>query len=195
MLDALYRADLQATMVDKVALFLAEIKVSANIITASAVFMGILSAYLIAAGWPWLALIILWVSGYLDVLDGTLARLGEASPVGAVFDILADRVVESAIIVGLFLVAPHARGGLCLLMLACVLLCVTSFLVVGVFVENDSNKSFHYSPGLIERAEAFIFFSLMILLPRYFGILSLSFSLLVLVTTVIRVLEFRQAYR
>lgn len=75
-------------------------------------------------------------------------------------------------------------------MLTSILLCVTSFLVVGIFTEKQTEKSFYYSPGLIERGEAFFFFILMILFPSYFVLLSSLFILLVLLTTAIRVVQF-----
>ena len=62
------------------------------------------------------------------------------------------------------------------------LLCITSFLVVGIFVEQNSNKSFFYHEGLMERAEAFIFFILMMLIPQWFAFLAVVYTILVLLT-------------
>jgi archaetidylinositol phosphate synthase len=129
-----------------------------------------------------LAICLILLSGYLDTLDGSVARHNDAtSDTGSVLDIFTDRIVEGAIIIGLFLVDQH-RGFICLLMLFAILLCITAFLVVGVFTTNGSQKSFFYSNGLIERAEAFIFFILMIILPGYFTILGIIFVILVLIT-------------
>lgn len=140
----------------------------------------------------WLAIVLLLLSGYLDTLDGTVARLqGSTTSFGTVLDILSDRIVEATIIIGLFLVAPEQRGLLTLCMLTSVLLCVSSFLVVGIFTPNESTKSFYYSPGIMERAEAFIFFGLMILFPSQFTLLAIVFSELVLLTACIRVYQFK----
>jgi hypothetical protein len=79
-----------------------------------------------------------------------------------------------------------------LLMLGSILICVTSFLVVGIFLENTSQKSFYYSPGLIERAEAFLFFVLMILFSKAFSILAVIFSILVFLTAALRLYQFAQ---
>lgn len=137
------------------------------------------------------ALVFLGISGFCDTLDGALARHKNlASPSGTVLDIVADRLVEWAILLGLFLYAPESRGLMTIWMLGSVLLCITTFLVVGIFQENSSEKSFHYSPGLIERAEAFIFFSLMILFPRFFTFLALLFGSLTFLTATIRVKQF-----
>ena len=137
------------------------------------------------------ALVFLGISGFCDTLDGSLARHKDlSSPRGAVLDIVADRLVEWAILLGLFLYAPESRGLMTIWMLGSVLLCITTFLVVGIFQENSSERSFHYSPGLIERAEAFIFFSLMILFPNFFTLLALLFGSLTLLTATIRIKQF-----
>jgi phosphatidylglycerophosphate synthase len=137
------------------------------------------------------AFIFLLLSGFLDTLDGSLARArGKSSPKGAAFDIISDRIVEVAIVLGLYMVDPTERALPSLLMLGSILICVTSFLIVGVFTENSSSKSFHYSPGLIERAEAFVFFGAMILIPSAFVMLAYLFSALVLLTALIRTVQF-----
>jgi phosphatidylglycerophosphate synthase len=138
-----------------------------------------------------LALVALGISGYLDTLDGSLARhLQSTSDKGAACDIVSDRVVEFSIIFGLYLQDPIPRASLCLLMLGSVLFCISSFLVVGIFSANDSHKSFHYSPGIMERTEAFIFFAAFILFPQAFTVLASFFSLLVALTGLLRMLEF-----
>jgi len=141
----------------------------------------------------YLAISLLLLSGYLDTLDGTFARhTNKASSFGAVLDILMDRLVEFSAIFGLWLIDPTPRALWCLLMLGSILLCITSFLVVGIFTANDSHKGFYYSPGLMERAEAFIFFISMMLFPSAFMVLAVLFIFLVLVTTCIRLIEFRR---
>jgi archaetidylinositol phosphate synthase len=166
-------------------------KVSPQAITFSACVLGMTIAPLLAYGMTYLALACLTITGYLDTLDGTMARMnGCASAKGAVVDIVSDRIVEAAIIFGLFLVDPEKRAVAALLMLASVLVCVTSFLIVGVFVKNNTNKSFHYSPGLMERTEAFLFFAIMILFPSLFFPLSYLFTILVFYTAFKRVFDF-----
>jgi archaetidylinositol phosphate synthase len=165
---------------------------SANVVTSIALLFGLLAAILTWNQWPMLACTLLIFSGYCDVLDGSIARLKQqTSAIGTVYDIVADRIVEISIMIALYFINPNIRATPCILMLSSVLLCVTSFLVVGIVSENKSEKSFHYSPGLIERAEAFLFFIAMILLPKHFVILSYMFSFLVFITTLLRIAEFR----
>ena len=164
---------------------------SPNVVTFASLVSGVSVLLCLYQGRPVLATLLLLLSGYLDSLDGALARATkQSSAIGTVFDIMADRVVESSIVLGLFCVNPAARGLSCILMLASMLLCITSFLVVGVFTPNQTDKSFYYSPGLMERAEAFIFFLMMIWLPQYFTPLAILFSLLVCLTGLNRIREF-----
>ncbi|GAB4391596.1 MAG: CDP-alcohol phosphatidyltransferase family protein [Gammaproteobacteria bacterium] len=170
-------------------------KLSANQATIAATISGILVIPLLLLHLPWAAAITLLLSGYFDTLDGTLARLhNNSTPLGTMLDITSDRIVEASIVIGLYLVAPAQRAGLSLFMLTSILICVTTFLVAGIFAENSSNKSFHYSPGLIERPEAFAFFIAMMLLPHYFTPLAIMFSLLVLFTAYWRVHQFYTAH-
>jgi len=158
--------------------------------TLTGLISGLVSALLIATGHPLLGAGLLLFSGLCDVLDGRIARwLGQSSPAGALLDIVSDRTVEAAVVVALFLVDP-SRALLTLLMMGSILVCVTSFLVVGIFSENGSHKSFHYSPGLMERAEAFLFFTLMVVVPSSFVPLAILFVALVLFTALLRTLQF-----
>lgn len=167
---------------------------SANSITLLSLVTGLLVIPALMADLPLLACAALLTSGAFDMLDGSIARLrGESSQMGAVYDIAADRIVEAAVIIGLYLVVPQERGLLCLAMLASVLICVTSFLLAAMIQDNQGEKSFHYSPGLMERAEAFTFFLVMILAPGWFTPLAVLFTLLVLLTGVIRIYELRKS--
>jgi archaetidylinositol phosphate synthase len=142
---------------------------------------------------PLLACSLLLFSGYCDILDGALARkMGCVTPSGAVLDIAMARLVEFAAILGLYWLEPESRGFICILMLGSILCCVTTFLVVGIFSVNHKEKEFHYSRGLVERFEAFLFFICMILFPEQFRLLGAVFVILVLLTTIIRICEFMQ---
>ncbi|MCP4475044.1 MAG: CDP-alcohol phosphatidyltransferase family protein [Gammaproteobacteria bacterium] len=162
-----------------------------NHISIGAMLLGLMIIPLMYAHHTLWAVTVLLLSGYFDALDGTVARAsGRSSAQGTMLDIVSDRVVEFAVIFALFLADPLQRGAWCLLMLGAVFICVTSFLVVGIFHENTSHKGFHYSPGLIERFEAFLFFIAMMLFPTIFVPLAALFSLLVLYTAIVRITQF-----
>lgn len=193
MIDSYLRSRYQTIAINPILKRLIALKISPQTITTAALLLGLFIPFSLLFGYRFLALALLLASGYLDTLDGSLARaLEKSSPQGAVLDIVFDRIVEYSIILGLFLVDPPSRGLICLMMLGSVLICITSFLVVGIFLQNDSTKSFHYSPGIMERTEAFIFFALMILFPTLFTQLGCLFILLVTMTAFIRIWQFRQ---
>lgn len=189
MLDSLFRPIYQKVCVDP---FLAPFKnISPLKITALSCLFGVSIAPLLAFHLDTWALFALVISGYFDTLDGSLARLQKtSSPLGAVLDITSDRLVEFAIILGLYLFNPLTRALPSLLMLGSVLICITSFLVVGIFSHNTSEKSFHYSPGLMERTEAFLFWGAMILFPSSFALLSFTAAALIFLTSALRLRQF-----
>lgn len=191
MIDAAFRKIYQRVCIEPLLRLTCWSKIHPHFITCMACLIGIAMLPLLACGFPLIALSCLVISGFLDTLDGSLARQqGLSSPQGAALDILCDRIVEFAIVLGLYAADPVSRGIPALLMLGSILICVTSFLIVGIFTKNSSEKSFHYSPGLMERAEAFIVFSLMILWPSLFHPLAYLFCFLVLATAVIRMAQF-----
>ncbi len=191
MLETHFRKGYQKVCVDPLLNLGILEKVHPHFFTCFACILGISLIPLLAYGFSFTALAMLGISGFLDTVDGSLARrLKIASSKGAALDIVCDRIVEFSIIIGLYTVDPYARGLPALIMLGSVLVCVTSFLIVGVFTEKDSEKSFYYSPGLIERAEAFIAFALMILFSSAFTFSAYIFSFLVFVTTAVRMHQF-----
>ncbi len=191
MIDSTYRSIYQKYFIDPLLICPVAKWLSPMKVTAMGLFFGLCVAPLLIFHWDRCAIICLLISGYFDTLDGSLARHQNThSPLGAVFDIICDRLVELAVLFGLFMAHFETRALPSFLMLGSVLLCVTSFLVVGIFSENQSTKSFHYSPGLIERTEAFAFWIAMILWPQAFFTLSYLFAGLVFLTTAIRISQF-----
>lgn len=81
---------------------LARIGVTPNMLTAGQLAGGLVAAYLIARGELLAGGIVLLLSASLDSFDGTLARTtGTATPFGAVFDSVIDRLFEAAVYAGI----------------------------------------------------------------------------------------------
>lgn len=57
-------------------------------------------------------------------------------------DILSDRCVESFIIIAIFINQPQIAW-VGLLMMMSIIVCISSFLLVGVFSQKESIKSFY----------------------------------------------------
>jgi archaetidylinositol phosphate synthase len=189
MLKDKIRPKFQAIFVTPIAQLLSK-RCHPNQVTIIALIIGVFSAIALAFDLKIISILLLLLSGYLDILDGVIARINsQSSPFGTMMDILSDRFVESAIIIALVYRQPElAFVGL--FMLSAMLLCVSSFLIAGIFSSEASHKSFHYSSGLMERAEAFIFFILIILLPSLTLYLGIIFTVLVLWTAIVRLYEF-----
>lgn len=189
MLEVYLRPIYQTLLVDPIARMFSNY--SPMMITYIACLSGIMIAPALMYGHPTLAIALLLFSGFLDTLDGTVARANnKVSEQGIIFDIVSDRIVEAAVILGLFAVDPTNRGWLAMAMLASSYICVTSFLVVGVF--NREKKDFQTSTGIMERAEAFMFFLLMISLPHHFSTLAWLFIGFVMFTGYVQLARFLQ---
>lgn len=191
MLEQALRHHYQSILVDPLLHYLGH-KVSPLTITWLSGIFGLLFLPILLLNKPVIAILCLLLSGYLDTLDGSVARFqNKSSDFGSAMDIIMDRVVEFSVIFSFYLINPAQRSLPVILMLGSILLCITSFLVVGIFTRNNSQKSFYYSSGLMERAEAFLFFIAMILFPIYFNWLALLFCFLVCLTGLIRLIEFK----
>ncbi|MBA3661998.1 MAG: CDP-alcohol phosphatidyltransferase family protein [Gammaproteobacteria bacterium] len=181
MLDTYLRPIYQLYFLDPIARILK--KIPPSMITYMACLTGILVAPALIVNRPLLATVLLLISGFLDTLDGTIARIADLTTEGGVIlDVMSDRIVEFAVIVGLLAIDPVHRGFLALFMLGGCYLCMTCFFLTEVYAKPIREKAAHFSPGLMERAEAFVLFLLMIWLPQYFDKLAIAFTLLAILT-------------
>lgn len=173
MLDTYARKYVQPA-VDKTADYLLRKGWTADGVTKTAFAIGMSSGVFIYLNQPALALIALWLSGFLDVVDGTMARKTKPSPWGTLLDISFDRLVEISVILGLAFRFPDSMWAL-LLLSASIIVAMTVFLTVGALSEKQGMKSFYYQAGLAERTEGFILFSLMIVFTPYLTAITLLF--------------------
>ncbi|WP_458701591.1 CDP-alcohol phosphatidyltransferase family protein [Sulfurospirillum sp. 1307] len=149
-------------------------------VTVFSLFIGVVGAIYFYVGLHITSLILLWLSGFMDVLDGELARLSnQSSQKGALLDIFFDRIVEISYIFAFIGTASSES----LLVLSCtIILSMTLFLSVGAMSQKESKKAFYYQAGLIERTEGFILFSLMIMFADFSTYIAYLFAFLILLT-------------
>ena len=153
--------------------------ISANNITLLALLTGLCAALCIATSHLKAALCLLMLSGLFDMLDGTVARLnGTSHNFGAYCDLVADRMVEAAVIIGFAWVYPEHIFAY-LLFFAAVMLHFSTFVAAGALFPNMGAKSMHYDASIVERAEAFMGFFAMLVWPH------LIFELLMLLNIII----------
>ena len=169
--------------------FLLKLKLTPNNVTILALLLGVSTSIFLYFDMQIIAVTLLWVSGYLDAVDGAMARRSNSSSsFGTLLDIVSDRIVEVSIVLVLGLKFVDVRYNL-IVLTVCILMSMTIFLTVGPLSEKKGVKSFYYQAGVVERSEGFIFFSLMILIPSYLGIITNIFSILIIITAIQRFLE------
>lgn len=173
-------------------------KISANQVTVLALIIGALSALsiflsgiliweieLIISG-----AILMFISFFLDAIDGTLARLEKSTVFGGILDIFCDRTVEVIVIISLISTDPQNLMWPGLFSLGSIVLCISMFLLLGAVITEDHleevEKVIYYRPGLMERSETFLFlFSITIIISLRFLLLWI-FAGLVFLTAILR---------
>ena len=176
-------------LINLVAKFLLNINLTPNNITLIAFGIGIASSVFIYFDLPIVALFALWLSGFLDAVDGAMARKkGITTSIGTLMDITFDRMVEMGIILTLAIKFPKDILHL-LILTICILISMTLFLTVAALTEKKGMKSFYYQAGFAERTEGFIMFSLMIIFSHNLVLITDIFSLSVIITAFQRFLE------
>ncbi|MBT2570755.1 CDP-alcohol phosphatidyltransferase family protein [Planococcus sp. ISL-110] len=190
MLDTHARKHIQPA-VEKSADLLLKMGFTADGVTKIAFAIGMSSGVFIYLDQPFWAVFVLWFSGYLDVVDGTMARKTKPSSWGTLLDISFDRLVEISVILGLAFRFPDSMWALLLLSVS-IIVAMTVFLTVGALSDKEGMKSFYYQAGLAERTEGFIFFTLMIVFPTYLTAITLAFFAVQLVTIFQRMVEARR---
>lgn len=181
-------------MLEQTSRFLLQKKLTPTHVTKIAFVVGLASGLLVYLDYPILAVIVLWFSGFLDAVDGTMARQSKQStPWGTLLDITFDRLVEISIIVALAFKVTDRLELIGLVLLAVsIIFAMTIFLTVGALSDKMSEKSFYYQPGLAERTEGFILFSAMILFQSQLFLVTMIFLAVEIFTAMQRLLEARR---
>lgn len=154
--------------------------------------IGVSSGIFIYLDYNYIGVLVLWLSGYLDAVDGTIAReTNSSSAFGTIMDITFDRMVEASVIIG---VASRYRelSYSAMLLSISIIITMTIFLTTGSLTDKKSEKSFYYQAGLAERTEGFIMFSLIILLKDKAEIMIYALTIMIIITILQRFLEARK---
>jgi archaetidylinositol phosphate synthase len=156
--------------------------VTPNGLTYTALASGLVAALLFYCDHGWWAYALVLLSGLLDAVDGRVARLGPGPTVwGGVIDLLCDRIVEAAILLGI--AVPHPDWHLSALVVAATwYVNISVFLVVGAASDRVSAKVIDYPPGLLERSELLLFAFIVIAFPVAVPAVAYLYAVLELVT-------------
>jgi len=173
-------------LLDNFGSWLIPYKITANSITLIAFIVGLSSGYCISLNYLKIALILLLISGLLDMLDGTIARLTNTQHnFGAYCDLISDRMVEASVILGFAILYPQHMFAYLLFFVA-VLLHFSTFVAAGALFPNMSKKSMHYDKSIVERAEAFVVFFVMLLFPQYIFELLMTLNVIIFAAGIMR---------
>ncbi|MBQ8159460.1 MAG: CDP-alcohol phosphatidyltransferase family protein [Clostridia bacterium] len=156
-------------------------------VTLLACAVGVLGAVTVVLHFPvGVSVALLWLSGYLDTVDGSLARrTHRTSAIGTLLDIFLDRVVELSYILALVLREPDAAFSSMLLCMS-IVLSMTVFLTAGNLLKNTGVKTFRYQTGLMERTDGFILTTVMLLIKGYVKYTAAVYAALILFTALQR---------
>ncbi len=150
-----------ANFLQKVGGWLLKTGISPNAITITGVLFNFIAAYFIATGRIRLGGVIVALSGPLDALDGTLARLKENNrPFGGLLDSAADRFSEIAIMFGLLL---YFFGLGHLLGVVLVFLALTGSVMVSYIRARAQSLGCDPKLGILTRVERYLITSLSLL--------------------------------
>lgn len=156
---------------------LARAGITADHLTLAGLVMAVVTAVVIGSGHLFIGVCLLGLAAVPDLLDGAVAKAsGSASPRGAFFDSVADRVTDGLILGGIAWHFAATRGGLAP-MLPFAVLAVSTL----VSYERAKAESLGYDAkgGLMERAERIIAIAVGLTIP----VLLVPVLWLVLVTT------------
>jgi CDP-diacylglycerol--glycerol-3-phosphate 3-phosphatidyltransferase len=153
MFDGRFRKGADATMAP-VGRWLVKAGVSADVLTATGLVVALATAWSIGVGYFYLAIVLLTLTGFLDLLDGAVAKASHrASQRGSFFDSVTDRLADAIIMGGVaYYLTAHHRGQLVLLPFAI----LTTTYLISYQRSKAESLGIAAKGGLMERAERMI---------------------------------------
>lgn len=129
--------------------------ITANMLTTTGLVMAVGASLAIANGWMSAGLLLLFLTAVPDVLDGAVAKAsGTASPRGAFFDSVVDRVSDALLLGGVAWHLSTTHGGrIAVLPLAV----AAASMLVSYERARAESLGFDARGGLMERAERLLF--------------------------------------
>lgn len=178
MLDGNFRTSLE-TFTLPAGRWLVRIGFSADVLTTSGLVFSCATAWAIATGHHWSAIILLTLTGFHDMFDGPVAKASQrASQRGSFFDSVVDRVSDSMLLGGVaFYLTAHHHGQLVLLPFAI----LTSTFLISYQRSKAESLGLSAKGGLMERAERMILLGVGLLAkPIFIPVLWLMLALTIM---------------
>ena len=187
-------SQLMAPMIQRLARQCERLGLSANQLTLLGFLLGIFAAFLIAFDAYLAGAGAILASRLLDALDGTVARLTQATDAGGFLDIALDFVFYASIPLAFALHDPATNALPAALLLASFIGTGSSFLAFATVAAKRGmasvampDKSFYFLGGLTEATETIAAFVVMCLWPQWFPHIAYGFAVLCGITVVLRV--------
>lgn len=180
--------------------FLLRIGLTPNFLSWSGIFFGVSAAVSIYYSFMLLGLLFILINRICDGLDGQMARETEVSDYGGFLDIVFDFFFyaiiplsfglqkEENLIPALFLLVSFLLNGSSFLAYAAIKASNTKN-------QRNTEKSFHYSDGLIEGSETILFFILFCLFPEKFSLFCYIFCFLTCLTFLQRLAKAKAEFK
>ena len=167
---------------------------SANTVSVSGFFIGLVAAFSIANQAYILGVVLILLSRIFDGIDGTVARLTQTTDQGGFLDISLDFLFYAAIPLAFAFANPASNALPAASLLAAFLGTGSTFLAFATFAEkrglhssNLPDKSFYFLGGLTEATETIAVFVAMCVWPAYFAELAYGFAALCCITITTRI--------
>ena len=185
---------------EKLAFILIKVGISANAITFSGFFFGILSFISLVIENYYLSLFFFIINRFCDGLDGQVARNSYVSDLGGFYDITFDFIVYSLLPIG-FILNDSQNAMSFSFLLSAFIGTSSTFLASAWIIEKNKNllkekfqKSFFYTRGITEGFETILFFILIFLFPSYAYFFAWIFGILCWITVFTRILFIRKLF-
>ncbi|HEY5438579.1 MAG TPA: CDP-alcohol phosphatidyltransferase family protein [Acidimicrobiales bacterium] len=149
---------------------------SADVLTFSGLVFSIATAFMIAFGHFWIAIVLLTLTGFHDLFDGPVAKASKrASQRGAFFDSVVDRITDSLLLGGVaYYLTAHHHGQLVLLPFAI----LTTTYMISYQRSKAESLGMAAKGGLMERAERMILLGIgMLAKPIFIPVLWIMLAL------------------
>ena len=167
---------------------------SANAVSFTGFFIGLVAAFSIANQAYILGAISILLSRIFDGLDGTVARLTQTTDQGGFLDISLDFLFYAAIPLAFAFANPAVNALSAATLLAAFIGTGSTFLAFAAFAEkrglhssNLPDKSFYFLGGLTEATETIAVFVAMCIWPVYFAELAYGFAVMCCITIATRI--------
>jgi phosphatidylglycerophosphate synthase len=175
---------------------------NANNVSVIGFFIGAAAAVSIACQSYALGAVLILVSRIFDGIDGTVARMTQATDQGGFLDISLDFLFYASIPLAFAFVNPAVNALPAATLLAAFIGTASTFLAFAVVAEkramhssNLPDKSFYFLGGLTEATETITVFVAMCIWPQHFAALAYGFAVLCCITIATRIYWGYQAFK